>query len=87
MKRFSDQILPGPVRQSLQRWSDLNVNPSEFPLTLEQAQEHADTFMQVAAAQSITAGQVKEAISGRDLRDLMFVKMRESVDEKMAPAE
>ena len=85
MKSFSDQILPGPVRQSLQRWSDLHVNPSEFPLTLEQAQDHADAFMRAAAVQSITARQVEEAIPGRDLRDLMFLKMRESVDERMAP--
>lgn len=84
MKSFSDQVLPGPVWDSLQNWSYVNVNPSEFPLTLEDAQTHADNFLQAAARQSLTAEQVKEAISGGDLRNVIFSRMRESVDAKMA---
>ena len=66
----------------LQSWSDLHIRSAEFPITVEDAQNHAKAFRSAAAKEGISQAQIEEAIRGEDLRDVMFSKMRESVERR-----
>ena len=86
MNRYLDLCQPGRVQQFLQSWSELNVRPTSYPLTLADAQEHADAFMRAASGEGISQGQIQDAIRGQDLRDVMVLRMRNSVEHVLDDA-
>ena len=80
MNGSSDLCRPGPVRQFLQSWGTRNVSPRGYPLTLADAQEHADAFVRAAETKGISRDQIQSAIHVADLREVMVARMRESVE-------
>ena len=83
MNRYLNLCRPGHVQQFLWSWTDLYVRPDSYPLALDDAQDHADAFMRAAKIDGISQLQIQQAIHGSDLRDIMVVRMRDSVEDML----